>query len=182
MTSNAVISTGAEGKQSIDLADALLPTEKICPTANLFIIATEDDGSLTGRIVKNATVDKTGKKIVPKEGNTFTDAQGKKITAVLNEEGEETNKSKHTVTVDYYILRNTDNTYELQIDGENFGGYYYVEADTLFRRQDNGKDMPAVLTLPNVKIQSNFTFNMVSAGDPSTFTFTMDAFPGRQSV
>ena len=38
--------------------------------------------------------------------------------------------------------------------------------------------MPAELTFPNVKIQSNFTFTMASTGDPSTFTFTMDAFPG----
>ena len=38
--------------------------------------------------------------------------------------------------------------------------------------------MPAEITLPNVKIQSNFTFSMASTGDPSTFTFTMDAFPG----
>ena len=37
--------------------------------------------------------------------------------------------------------------------------------------------MPAEITLPNVKIQSNFTFSMASTGDPSTFTFTMDAFP-----
>jgi hypothetical protein len=32
--------------------------------------------------------------------------------------------------------------------------------------------------MPNVKIQSNFTFSMASSGDPSTFTFTMDALPG----
>ena len=38
--------------------------------------------------------------------------------------------------------------------------------------------MPAEITLPNVKIQSNFTFSMASTGDPSTFTFTMDAMPG----
>ena len=42
----------------------------------------------------------------------------------------------------------------------------------------DGKDLPANLTFPNVKIQSNFTFSMASTGDPSTFTFTMDAFPG----
>jgi len=52
-----------------------------------------------------------------------------------------------------------------------------VEADTLFRTKD-GKDLPANLTFPNVKIQSNFTFSMASSGDPSTFTFTMDAMPG----
>jgi hypothetical protein len=38
--------------------------------------------------------------------------------------------------------------------------------------------MPAEITFPNVKIQSNFTFTMASTGDPSTFSFTMDAFPG----
>ena len=32
--------------------------------------------------------------------------------------------------------------------------------------------------MPNVKIQSNFTITMSGTGDPSTFTFTMDAFPG----
>ena len=38
--------------------------------------------------------------------------------------------------------------------------------------------MPCEITLPNVKIQSNFTFNMASSGDPSTFDFKMDALPG----
>ena len=79
--------------------------------------------------------------------------------------------------VDYYVIKKKAVS-EIQIDAENFAGYYYVEADTLFRRQDNGVDMPAEITLPNVKIQSNFTLTMASSGDPSTFTFTVDAFPG----
>ena len=37
--------------------------------------------------------------------------------------------------------------------------------------------MPAEFIIPNCKVQSNFTFTMASSGDPSTFTFTMDAFP-----
>jgi hypothetical protein len=37
--------------------------------------------------------------------------------------------------------------------------------------------MPAEFIIPNCKVQSNFTFSMASTGDPSTFTFTMDAFP-----
>jgi hypothetical protein len=89
-----------------------------------------------------------------------------------------TEASNKTVFVDYYVIKDADKVSELQIDAENFAGYYYVEADTLFRRQSDGKDLPANLTLPNVKIQSNFTFSMASSGDPSTFTFTMDAFPG----
>ena len=80
--------------------------------------------------------------------------------------------------VDYYVTKSAATVTELQIDATNFAGYYYVEADTLFRRQVDGKDLPANLTFPNVKIQSNFTFSMASTGDPSTFTFTMDAFPG----
>ena len=80
--------------------------------------------------------------------------------------------------VDYYVKKAADTVSELQIDAGHFGGYFYVEADTLFRRQADGKDLPANLTFPNVKIQSNFTFSMAATGDPSTFTFTMDAFPG----
>ena len=80
--------------------------------------------------------------------------------------------------VDYYVEKVSANVSEIQIDAENFAGYYYVEADTLFRRQSDGVDLPANITLPNVKIQSNFTFSMASTGDPSTFTFTMDAMPG----
>jgi hypothetical protein len=38
--------------------------------------------------------------------------------------------------------------------------------------------MPANLTFPNVKLQSGFTIAMAGTGDPSTFDFTMDAFPG----
>lgn len=81
------------------------------------------------------------------------------------------------VRLDFYVTR-TGNVTQLEIDAENFGGYYYVEASTLFRDQTTGEDYPAEIILPKVKIQSNFTFNMAATGDPSTFTFTMDAFPG----
>ena len=80
------------------------------------------------------------------------------------------------VFVDYYVSKANAVT-ELEIDAANFAGYYYVEASTLFRRESDGKDLPAEITFPRVKIQSNFTFTMASTGDPSTFTFTMDAFP-----
>lgn len=85
--------------------------------------------------------------------------------------------AERTVFVDYYVTKTAGVT-EMTIDMENFAGYYYVEASTLFRRQSDGKDLPAELIFPNVKIQSNFTFSMASTGDPSTFTFTMDAMPG----
>ena len=149
-TSSAYTSNG-----SIDLSDALDSGELICATAPIFVSITEPDGSVTGELIENVTVDETGKKII-----------GASIEA------------GKTVLVDYYIIKQAGNVSELQIDAENFAGYYYVEASTLFRDQNTGKDMPAEITIPNVKIQSNFTFTMAATGDPSTFTFTMDAFPG----
>ena len=80
-----------------------------------------------------------------------------------------------SVIVDYYVERE-GNAQQIEITADKFGGNYYLEASTLFRDQ-NGVDMPAEFIIPNCKIQSNFTFTMASTGDPSTFTFTMDAFP-----
>ena len=79
------------------------------------------------------------------------------------------------VLVDYYVERD-GNASQIEITADKFGGNYYLEASTLFRDQ-NGVDMPAEFIIPNCKIQSNFTFAMASSGDPSSFTFTMDAFP-----
>ena len=150
-TANAYVST--EG--AIDLTDSLGTNEKIDATAPIFVMVAEEDGSLSGEMVTGVTVDEGGKKL--------TGATSAKDKAVF---------------VDFYISKKSANVSELQIDAANFAGYYYVEASTLFRRQNDGVDMPAEITLPNVKIQSNFTFSMASTGDPSTFTFTMDAFPG----
>jgi len=80
------------------------------------------------------------------------------------------------VRLDFYVTKETGAT-ELTIDPGKFGGYYYVEASTLFRDQSSGEDLAAEIVLPKVKIQSNFTFAMASTGDPSTFKFVMDAFP-----
>lgn len=80
------------------------------------------------------------------------------------------------VLVDYYVKR-IGGAQTIEITADKFGGNYYLEASTLFRRESDGVDMPAEFIIPNCKVQSNFTFSMASSGDPSTFTFTMDAFP-----
>ena len=80
-----------------------------------------------------------------------------------------------SVIVDYYTEHASD-AMQIEITPDKFGGNYYLEASTLFRDQ-RGVDMPAEFIIPNCKIQSNFNFTMASSGDPSTFTFTMDAFP-----
>ena len=89
----------------------------------------------------------------------------------------DTGAAGSTVMLDFYLIM-TQAVQEITIAPNDFGGYFYVEAQTLFRREDNGQDMAAELIFPRVKVQSGFTFSMASSGDPSTFTFTMDAFPG----
>ena len=84
--------------------------------------------------------------------------------------------TSHTILLDYYIDMKSG-VKQIEITPDKFAGSYYLEASTLFRRQEDGVDMPAQFIIPNVKIQSAFNFSMASTGDPSTFTFTMDAFP-----
>ena len=80
------------------------------------------------------------------------------------------------VRIDCYTVH-TEGAYEVQIDAGTFAGYYYIEASTLFRDESTGEDLAAEFIIPRGKIQSNFTFTMANSGDPSTFTFTIDAFP-----
>lgn len=124
------------------------------------------------------------------EGGSETEGYKIKIAAdntrkpnysILNEEGDSAAhklanfKAGAVVLVDYYVKK-ISNAQQIEITADKFGGNYYLEASTLFRNTD-GVDMPAEFIIPNCKIQSNFTFTMASSGDPSTFTFTMDAFP-----
>lgn len=142
----------------IDLTHALLNNEEyVDTTAPLFVMIDKGAGPVGTKLtVAQSTID--AKKV-------------QKIT-LAEDVADDT-----TVFIDYYVQKKAANVSELQIDADTFAGNYYVEASTLFRDTD-GKDMPAEITMPNVKIQSNFTFSMASTGDPSTFTFTMDAFPG----
>ena len=151
VTSSAIVINGA-----IDLSASLGASETIDSTAAIFAALTEEDGSVKGELIEGFSVS----------------ADGKSLTGIESE------YNGSTVLVDFYIIKKANHAAELQIDAENFAGSYYVEASTLFRDQATGKDLPAEITLPNVKIQSNFSFSMAATGDPSTFTFTMDAFPG----
>lgn len=149
--------TSINSDGEIDLSDAIGSNEELCDKAPLFILEVEADGSATGTVYRATTVDVNNKKITVENGGSLVGKQ---------------------VKVDYYVARKSSQVYEVQIRPEMLGGNFYIEADTLFRRQDNGDDMPAILTIPNAKVQSNITFTMAGSGDPSTFTFTVDAFPG----
>ena len=178
-TTRATMTIDQSGSGVIDLTDALRSFGPITgdnkvmvdagTDAPIFIILTEDDGSITGNIITSAS------------DITFEyNASGKGVLTIPSpkKNGEDTITASTNVMLDYYVIKKAENVSEIQITAADFAGYYYVEADTLFRAQASGIDMPANLTFPNVKVQSGFTISMSGTGDPSTFDFTMDAFPG----
>jgi hypothetical protein len=132
-----------------------ISTEPYIPTVVM------DESEVDGKTIKTPT-----KKIQLKATDDLSADETKKFAGFTN---------KSIVLVDYYVERSSGVS-EITITPDKFGGYYYLEASTLFRNTD-GVDMPAEFVIPNCKIQSNFTFTMASSGDPSTFTFTIDAFP-----
>ena len=124
----------------------------------VYVMLLDGNGEMSGIPAKIQTGEISGKTI------TITTATNKLI------------QHGDIVMVDYYVDHTTD-AMQIDITPDKFAGYYYLEASTLFRRQSDGADLPAEFIIPKAKIQSNFTFTMASSGDPSSFTFTMDAFP-----
>ena len=140
-------------------------------TENQVMLATGEGKNIT---LSAATIDADGK--VQAKDKTiyfvFDSADGDKSDPKLDDAA----KVGTTVRIDCYEVHGEE-ACEIQIDAENFAGYYYIEADTLFRDEETGNDVPAQFVIPRGKIQSNFTFTMANSGDPSTFTFTIDCFP-----
>lgn len=110
--------------------------------------------------------------IIERLGKATVDSESNLITFA-----EKTLKESDIVLIDYYVEKSTG-VQEISITPDKFAGSFYIEGDTLFRRQSDGKDLAAQMIIPNAKIQTAFNFSMSPDGDPSTFTFTADAFPG----
>ena len=177
-----ITGSGATSTAVIDLSSVLGTGEEICATndAPIYVVFTEGDGSLTGMSVEGSevVVDSTTKQKITITGAQLKGLQSWASSDITVDANGYIAAGSYTVFVDYYLDKDAQKVDELQIAADNFAGNYYVEADTLFRRKSDGVDMPANLTFPNVKIQSNLTFSLAGTGDPSTFTFTMDALPG----
>ena len=144
----------------------------ICTDAGIKTYATvlDNNGAIKDWVNSIALTGASGEELKLQKGNTVT------FTADLTN-CVDTYKENDVLTLklDFYVAMTSGAT-EITIAPGDFGGYFYVEADTLYRNQD-GKDMSATLTFPKVKIQSGFTITMAANGDPSTFDFVMDAFP-----
>ena len=151
----------------------------VCKTTDVPAYATVIDGSGAGiNWVDNVTV--TGKTstefadaIIVDEDNVAT------FTLNNNEDYGGTGKqfAGKTVQLDFYIIL-AEGVTEIEIKPGDFGGFFYIEASTLYRREDTGADMAAEIIIPKAKVQSGFTLQMAATGDPSSFTFTCDCFPG----
>jgi len=166
-TVNAYVDGNGKAKLTLDDLNQEMGLDAIsydvCNTIDMF--ATELDGSGAGiNYFDGVTVDgATG-------DYTTVTAEAPVSFAIPN-------AKNITVQLDFYVIMNNAVT-EVHIEPGSFGGFFYIEAQTLFRREDTGKDMAAELIIPKAKVQSGFTFTMAASGDPSTFDFTMDAFPG----
>ena len=156
-STTTTIGTVSSNNITIDLGDAIPQNGTLSTDADVYGFILDETGSISKKLGK----------IRPSSGNTVTFD----VTSLGLSES-----TSYTVLLDYYV-KMTSGVKQIEITPDKFAGSYYLEASTLFRRQDNGSDMPAQFVIPNVKIQSAFTFSMAASGDPSTFTFTMDAFP-----
>lgn len=138
-------------------------TQKKAVNADIFCMILDENGRVTTEPCVPAAV--------------AYDSNGTTITCYAD------GKTGHTdlpvgsiVLVDYYVCH-TSGVKVIEITPEIKGQNFYIEASTLFRDETSGQDMPAEFVIPNGKVQSNFTFSMASSGDPSTFSFVVDAFP-----
>jgi hypothetical protein len=187
-----------EGERTVTftMEDALISEMGLAILAGANLYATEGEGKTTKTLLVHVTETSKGGLVSQQpseddgvvayalklDGNGDIAGEPIKITKFTAETGNTGKYKPDGITddaiylVDYYIEK-TEGITQIDIEPQSFGGNFYIEADTLFR-DTVGKDHAAQFVIPNGKIQSNFTLTMASSGDPSTFTFTVDAFPG----
>lgn len=156
------------------LAGANLYEAKAGDTLLVHVTETTNSGAVS-KVPASGT--NLGVKFYALELNENGDVTGAPIEVTISDDKKVTGiEADKVYLIDYYTEK-ASGAYQIDIEPQSFGGNFYIEADTLFR-DTNGTDHAAQFVIPNGKIQSNFTLSMASSGDPSTFTFTVDAFPG----
>ena len=151
----------------------VLPSENA--ECDIYVIIKDAYGELSGttyRFDKNNTIFGVSPEVNDESNDGSVAKSGSTLTITMPTGAEQTGN----VLVDFYAEAESGIS-TIEITPDNFGGFFQVEGSCLFRQEKNGMDFPAEIIIPKVKVQSNFTFSMASSGDPSTFTFTCDAFP-----
>lgn len=160
------------------------------PNIGVYVMELDENGSIVKRIAVNQEGALKGKPTVASL-STIAESSVSEVGAMPNTttfqlasayvdgsatkalDGELSLSAGKVYLVDYYVFQPGAS---MTVTPGKFAGNYLIEANTLFRRAD-GRDLPAQFTIPNGKINSAFTFTMAPTGDPSTFPFTVDAFP-----
>lgn len=134
--------------------------------ADIFCMKLDANGEIAGEpcVPASVTVDGEGAEAVT---TIKCHADGKNVTAELS--------VGSVVLVDYYVAKKDG--FQAEITADKFAGNFYIEGETLFRREGDGVDMPAEMVIPNGKVQSNFNLTFSNSGDPAVFDFTVDCFP-----
>lgn len=178
-------------RKQMDYLGVSTTSEPLTPNETNYIITTGTDTVITtGKI---SAVEDTAKDlycyvtITDKDGEHLanypaTVSDGKVIVTIatddLTKKGLTVESLKNGIIVDYYVEKKEKAT-QIEIESSEFKGMNFrVEGTTLFRMTD-GQDYKAQIIIPRVKVQSNMSFSMSGSGDPSTFTFTCDAFPAK---
>lgn len=160
-----------ETAQELDLTD-LIPT--VTSGKKKGIVKPGDSGSADFYEIFIYKIDEEGNMGVPITGSITLKDSASGTEDNLVKIGCDSLQEGEYYLVDCYVYAHAT---KLTVTPGEFAGSYYFEAETLFRRESDGVDLPATFTIPHGKIQSNYTFSMASTGDPSTFTFTVDAMP-----
>lgn len=148
-------------------------TETPATKGGIYVMLMDPDGNVISEPFTTGH-EGAGKLVVADKSLSVSSSNAHPSLASVNLTKEQMDGYK--VLVDYYV-EHKGNAMEINITPDKFGGAFYIEASTLFREYPSQQDLPAEFIIPNGRVQSNFTFTMAGSGDPSTFTFTVDAFP-----
>lgn len=97
-------------------------------------------------------------------------------TITLNPNNIITNDDVEKVIVAYYPYTRTTTHGPLQtveINSDDFPGYYRIVGDTMMRNARTGRDEPFQLVVHRAKILPGFTLTMEAEGDPSVFDMNL---------
>lgn len=105
------------------------------------------------------------------------------IVAVIGDEGYhavEDGISYQEVTYAKEVIVSFDaskisDSYQIDINSDEFPGYYALVGDTKVRSRTTGEDEYFQFIIYKAKMLSEVSFNFEAEGDPSTFTMTMKA-------
>ena len=134
--------------------------------ADIFCMKLDANGEIAGEPCVPAKVTVTGEN-AEAVATILCHADGENVAAEL--------PVGSVVLVDYYVAKKAG--FQAEITADKFAGNFYIEGETLFRREADGMDMPAEMVIPNGKVQSNFNLTFSNSGDPAVFDFTVDCFP-----